>query len=76
MSEKHQDEEGPARQGPVAASVEFLKGVRGETQKVTWPAWNDTRKATAVVLVFTFVCAMFLGGVDFVLSRAVEWVVR
>jgi len=76
MSEKNQEEAGAGSRGIVSSSAEFLKGVRSEARQVTWPAWSDTRKATTVVVIFTVVCAGFLGGVDFLLSRLVEWVVR
>ena len=76
MNEKNHEEGAIGSKGILSSSAEFLKGVRGEARQVTWPAWNDTRKATVVVVIFTVVCAGFLGGVDFVLSRLVEWVVR
>lgn len=60
----------------AGGAAEFLRGVRGEAKKVTWPAWKDTRQATVVVLIFVAVSSVFLGGVDFVFSKLIEWLVR
>ena len=52
--------------------AQFLREVRVETKKVTWPTRKETLASTAIVLITTFVIAFFLGGVDLLLSRIVE----
>lgn len=38
----------------------FLSEVVVELKKVTWPGWNETRRSTLIVIVFTVVLAGFL----------------
>lgn len=42
----------------------FLSEVMLELKKVTWPTWDETKRGTLVVIVFTFVLSMFLWGSD------------
>lgn len=67
---------GADEKGLVSESQEFLRGVRAEAKKVTWPEWKDTRSATGVVLMFVAISSVFLGSVDFVFSKLMEWLVR
>jgi preprotein translocase subunit SecE len=56
----------------IQKTVQFLREVRVETKKVTWPTRKETLASTVVVLVTTFIIAFFLGGVDLLLSKLVE----
>jgi len=51
---------------------QFLREVRTELKKVTWPSRKDTLSGTAVVLVAVFIIAIFLGIVDSGLSNLVK----
>jgi len=53
---------------------EFVQEVLDEFRKVTWPTRQELVNATVVVIAVTVVVAFFLGGVDIVLARAVEWI--
>jgi preprotein translocase subunit SecE len=53
---------------------EFAQEVLVEFRKVTWPSRQELVNSTVVVIVVTVVLSLFLGGVDIVLARAVEWV--
>ncbi len=52
--------------------VEFLKEVKVELKKVTWPTRKQTTGTTIVVIIFVFVVAGFLGLFDFGLSKLVQ----
>ena len=56
----------------VTRSREFMQDVLAEFRKVTWPNRQELINSTAVVIVVTVVLAFFLGGVDIVLTKAVE----
>ena len=56
----------------VEKSQQFLKEVRYETKKVTWPTVQESRGTTLVVIVVVIITAVFLFGVDFVLSRIID----
>jgi preprotein translocase subunit SecE len=55
---------------------QFLREVKTELKKVTWPSRKDTLTATAVVLVTVFVAAVFLGVVDSGLSNLFKVLLR
>lgn len=51
---------------------EFVRQVRQETRKVTWPTRRDTLVTTAMVGVMTVVLALFFLAVDQLLSFGVR----
>ena len=51
---------------------QFLREVKTELKKVTWPSRKDTLSGTAVVLVAVFIIALFLGVVDSGLSALIK----
>jgi preprotein translocase subunit SecE len=58
------------------ASMQFLREVRTELKKVTWPSRKDTLSGTVVVLVAVIIIAIFLGIVDSGLSSLVKQLLR
>lgn len=57
-------------------AVQFLREVKTELKKVTWPSRKDTLSGTVVVLVAVIIIAIFLGIVDFGLSSLVKQLLR
>jgi preprotein translocase subunit SecE len=51
---------------------QFIREVRQEVSKVTWPTRKETTVTTIMVFIFVFLAAAFFFVVDQVLS----WVVR
>jgi len=47
---------------------EFLKEVRVESTKVSWPARNELRDSTIVVIVTVAIVSVFIGIVDRILT--------
>jgi preprotein translocase subunit SecE len=60
--------------GVIGRVREFVLEVMAEFRKVTWPTRQELANSTVVVIVVTVVLAFFLGGVDIVLARVVEWI--
>lgn len=52
----------------IQKSVQFLREVKIELKKVTWPSRKQTMGSTVVVLVLWMIISIFLGMVDFSLS--------
>jgi len=50
----------------------FLKEVRLEVKKVTWPSRRETVMSTIVVLIAVFIISFFLGFVDLGISKVME----
>ena len=60
----------------VTKSVQFLREVKVELKKVTWPSRKQTVGSTVVVVILVSVIAFFLGAVDIGLSSLVKVVLR
>jgi preprotein translocase subunit SecE len=56
-------------QGWWSTTIQFLKEVRVELKKVTWPQRKEVIGSTAVVIVASFVVSFFLGFIDLVLQK-------
>jgi preprotein translocase subunit SecE len=52
----------------------YLADTRTELKKVTWPARQELREATRVVIVSTIIVTIFVGVVDQILSRIIKLV--
>ena len=55
---------------------EFVKDVRLESAKVSWPTRQELRDSTAVVLATMLLVAAFIGIVDRILTFAVGLLFR
>lgn len=53
----------------VEGYAQFLKEVKMEAKKATFPSRKDTVATTGVVIVFVLIMSMYLGVVDFLLSK-------
>ena len=49
-------------------TVYFLREVKTELSKVSWPSRNELIGSTTVVIVITLILAAFTGVIDFILS--------
>ncbi len=55
------------------APVKFLRDVRAEAAKVTWPTRRETGITTLMVLIMSVITAVFFLGVDQVIGILVRW---
>jgi preprotein translocase subunit SecE len=44
--------------------LDFLRDVRNEVRKVTWPTWDELKKATGVIIVFVVALGVLIGLMD------------
>ncbi len=49
--------------------INFLKQVKQELKKVTWPSKEEAIKYTTIVIGSSFVIALLLGGFDWIFSQ-------
>ena len=54
--------------------VEFVRQVRQETAKVTWPSRRELGISTVMVFIMVFLAAAFFLVVDQVISIAVQFI--
>ena len=62
--------------GPLQAISDYVRDVRVEMSKVTWPTRDELRESTLVVLVMVAISTLFIFIVDRGLSIAFEALVR
>ena len=60
----------------IQKSIQFLREVKVELKKVTWPARKQTIGSTIVVIIIVTIIAFFLGAVDIGLSSLVKIVLQ
>lgn len=53
-------------------SLQFLREVKIELKKVTWPSRKQTMGSTLVVIILVMIISLFLGMVDFSLSKLMQ----
>ena len=58
------------------AIKKFCKDLKGETKKIVWPDAKTVLKSTGVVLVVVIICALIIGGVDWLLSQGISLLER
>ena len=56
----------------IQKSVQFLREVKIELKKVTWPSRKQTMGSTLVVIILVVIISLFLGVVDFGLSSLMQ----
>jgi preprotein translocase subunit SecE len=54
----------------------FFREVKTELKKVVFPSRDEVIGSTKVVVVMVFIIAVFLGIIDFLLSKLIGMVVR
>ena len=69
-------EKSDERVGVVASVTNYIRDVRVEMNKVSWPTRNELRDSTLVVIVMVFIISIFIGIVDRGLSYTFEALVK
>ena len=63
----------PSKMNKVSS---FLKEVQIELKKVTWPTRQQATRLTALVVGISLVVGLYVGMLDYVLTKVVEVIVR
>jgi len=50
--------------GKIGRFFQFLRDVRNELRKVTWPTFDELKKATTVIVIFVTVLGLVIGLMD------------
>jgi preprotein translocase subunit SecE len=67
---------GKQKKSIVDKSMQFLREVKIELKKVTWPSRKQTIGSTAVVIILVIIISLFLGMVDFGLSSLIRVILQ
>ena len=58
-------------------TVAYLRDVRAEVRKVTWPTLDDLRKSTTVIIIFVIALGFLIGLIDWLWSLIlISWLGR
>ena len=49
-------------------TVQYLRNVRAEVRKITWPTWPDLRQHTIAVVIVVSIIGMIIGLMDWFFS--------
>lgn len=60
--------------GWFSRTGEFLREVRNEMKRVTWPSQKEVYATTIVVIVTSVVFGLYLWSIDLLLDRGVLWI--
>lgn len=57
--------------------IQFFKDSWNEiTNEVTWPSWSSLQSSATLVLVASIIFALVVGGVDFLITNALEFLLE
>jgi len=63
--------------GRLGRFFQFLRDVRNELRKVTWPTFDELKKATTVIVIFVTILGIAIGIMDVLFQKIfVQWVAR
>jgi preprotein translocase subunit SecE len=54
--------------------IKFIREVRNELKRVSWPSRDEIRGSTTVVIVIVLVLAVFIGLVDRALTYLISFI--
>lgn len=73
------ERQGGQQAGPIGRIGQFLHDVRAELRRVSWPTADHVRNTTIITLIAVVFFALYLFGVDQLLSLAIipglEWLI-
>lgn len=55
--------------------ISFLKEVKEELAKVTWPTREQTIRYTVLVIIVAVAVGLFLGGLDYILTTITAFLI-
>ena len=53
----------------MAKAQKFLKEIKSEMSKVTWPSFTELKGSTILVIIVSVFFAVYIGLVDFILVQ-------
>ncbi|MBI4137109.1 preprotein translocase subunit SecE [Candidatus Roizmanbacteria bacterium] len=56
--------------------VQFLKEVRRELSKVSWPSRAEVMRMTGLVIIISFAVGIYIGVIDIGLAKTLESVIK
>ena len=54
--------------------AEYIRQVRSEVRKITWPTRKETTSSTIAVFIMVVIASIFLFLADFIMANAVQFI--
>jgi len=56
--------------------ITFIRQAWDELKKVKWPTQSEIVRLTVSVIVISIIVGVFLGGVDFILTKGIDLIIK
>lgn len=60
----------------MTTPLAFLKETRDELKKVVWPTRSEVIRLTFIVITISIVVGFYIGGLDYILTKTTEAVLK
>lgn len=60
----------------MTSPVVFLKEVKAELLKVTWPTRKEAIRLTGIVLIISVIVGLYIGGLDYIFTKITEFLLK
>ena len=60
----------------LSKTINFLKEVKVELKKVSWPDRNELVGSTVIIIITVAMVAVFIGICDFIFSKLIHIIIR
>jgi preprotein translocase subunit SecE len=60
----------------LARITNFLKGVRGEVSRVSWPTRNEVISMTGLIVLFVIILTIYIWGVDTIVQGILRFFIE
>ncbi len=55
---------------------DFVRETNIEMKKVSFPSWDEVQATTIIVIITSFIFAVYLWGADVVIHKGYEWIIN
>jgi preprotein translocase subunit SecE len=60
----------------MSKPVTFLQETYAELRKVVWPTRQDIIRLTLIVIFISVMMGLYIGGLDFIFAKAMEFILK
>lgn len=61
--------------GLIRRIQDYVRGIKSEGRKVTWPTRSETIATTGAVFVMMIIATLFLFATDSIMALIVQWII-
>ncbi len=60
----------------MLSPITFIKQTREELRQVTWPTRDEAIRLTSIVIVLSVIVGVYIGGLDFIFTKTVAFILK